>query len=128
MLVACWITKSAVTLRICNMYCSSTSRMVARMGLSVTFCLHCVFCLLTSRATKQVRASYPAPSFRWFLSPLPHPATEPENGVRYSCILVSRIWVGELVFFVVGKFSPSTLFLKTSNRVVLCVSFVDACP
>jgi len=51
----------------------STARMVARMGLSVTICLHCLSCLLTSSATKQVRASYPAPSFRRFLSPLPPP-------------------------------------------------------
>ena len=35
MRVACWITKTADTLRICNMYCFSTTRMVARMGLSV---------------------------------------------------------------------------------------------
>jgi hypothetical protein len=93
---ACWLTKTADTLRMCDMYCSSSATMVARMDLSVTFCLHCLTCLLASSATKQVPTSYPPPSFRWFLSPRPHPSSfslpELENGVvRYSCILGSRI-------------------------------------
>ena len=111
MRVACWITKTADTLRICNIYCFSTARMVARMGLSVTFCLHCLSCLLTSSATKQVRASYPAPSFRWFLSPLPHTASfslpELENGVvRYSCMLGSRLEGGGTCFLCCGNILP----------------------
>ena len=131
--IACWRNKTADTLRICNVCCFSTATMVARMGLSVTFCLHCPSCLLTSSSTKQVPASYPTPSFRWFLSPLPYPTSfslpELENGVvLYSCILGSMMWWGGLVFFVVEEFSPNTQFFSTSNCSVLLVSCVEAHP
>ena len=116
------------------MYCFSTAGMVARMGISVKFCLHCLSCLLTSSATKQVQAPYPAQSFRWFLSPLLTLQVSVYQNLKMALSVTaaySAVGCGEgggLVFFVVGKFSPSTLFLKISSCVVLFVSFVDACP
>jgi len=43
--IACWIPKATKTLRICNIYCFSTAKIVTRKRVSVTLYAHCLSCL-----------------------------------------------------------------------------------
>ena len=44
MRIECWITKATTIIGICNIYCSSTATVVARMPLNVTIYVPYLFC------------------------------------------------------------------------------------
>ena len=87
-----------------TVYCFSTARMVARMGVSVTFYLHCLSCLLTLAPQNRYEPEYPRPSFRWFLSPPSPRKFQFTRTWKWRCPLqlhTRRLVGGGLVFFVV---------------------------
>ena len=48
MRITCWILKATHKLRICNIYCFSTAKMVARTRLNVTLHVYCLSCFTLS--------------------------------------------------------------------------------
>ena len=59
MRIAYWITKATHTFTLWNTYCFSTAKLVARMGLHITFYLHCLLCFISLRRTDRSSREVP---------------------------------------------------------------------